>query len=113
MSQIKLPTTPEEYAAALAEAEKKGANDAQKIISALEDKVNLIEGNPMEFPRLIDDKKIVWELQALNPIHIFGVEYNYEHFTDDEAAQAKFEMSAADVLKDVFKKKPHLFIKKK
>ena len=116
MAQNKLPTTAEEFAAALAEAENKGAEkatvDSQKLVKDLETKISLIEGNPLEFPRILNDKDEVYELPYLNPIIVDGVEYEYANFTDDESAEAKFGMTAKDVLADLFEKKASIFIKK-
>lgn len=116
MTKDKLPSTPEEFAAALAEAERKGAEkateDSQKLIKDLETKISLIEGNPLEFPRLLNEDDEVHELPFLNPIIVNGVEYENVHFTDDEKAEAKFGMKAKDVLADLFEKRPDIFVKK-
>ena len=135
MTKDKIPSTAEEFATALAEAEKRGAKkatedsqkviaeaekrgaekateDSQKVIKDLEAKISLIKGNPLEFPRFINEDDQVHELPFLNPIIVDGVEYENVHFTDDKSAEAKFGMKAKDVLTNLFEKRPDIFVKK-
>ena len=121
---LKLPLTQEELDAyvkahkdeAYKKGLEKGADDSQSIIAQLESKVALVEKNPLSYPRIVGKKGEVFELPFINPIILEmktgNVRYEHDHFTNDEAAKATFDMSAAEVLADVFKQKPEIFIKK-
>ncbi len=124
MAEAKFPTTPDEIQAYITQEKERAyqqgvtetAAQHKELVDQLQAKISLIENNPLEYPRFLNDKGEVYELTYLHPFSVKNdsgiTEYQHEDFINDEAAKLKFNKTAEEVLTDLFAQRPTLFIKK-